>query len=108
MRFSSRTREASPIYLLLLQGAALGSAWSLAPDCSDPTINPQYADMVREAMPNAIAMADYASKRAALNPLPPPRGNVLQDMLGAAGETDPTVRALASGAFKLLGVFNWL
>ncbi|KAL8798754.1 MAG: hypothetical protein Q9182_006415 [Xanthomendoza sp. 2 TL-2023] len=54
------------------------------------------AAKLREAIPNAIAMADYATKRAVEDPGPYPRkGNLLQDMLGASDENDANALSLA-------------
>lgn len=85
--------HSAPWHLLFLAlgYAALTNAWSLASDCTGND-----AAKVNEAMPNAIAMADYATKRAAQDPGPYPRkGNLLQDMLGASEENDANALTLA-------------
>lgn len=79
------------LLFLGLRYAVLASAWSLASDCTSND-----AVKVNEAMPNAIAMADYATKRAAQDPGRYPRkGNLLQDMLGASDENDANALSLA-------------
>lgn len=79
------------LLFLALRYAVLASAWSLASDCTG-----NHAVKVNEAMPNAIAMADYATKRAAQDPERYPRkGNLLQDMLGASDENDANALSLA-------------
>ncbi|KAI4244111.1 MAG: hypothetical protein L6R40_003095 [Gallowayella cf. fulva] len=72
------------LLLVLMKFGTQVTAWSLADDCTG-----EDAAKIREAMPNAIAMADYATKRAVQDPGPYPRkGNLLQDMLGASDEND--------------------
>lgn len=79
------------LFFLALGYAVLANAWSLT---SDGTSNK--AAKVNEAMPNAIAMADYTTKRAAQDPGPYWRkGNLLQDMLGASDEKDANALILA-------------
>ena len=79
------------LYLFLVVHLSdLGYAWSLADDCTGDN-----AAKVQEAMPNAIAMADYASKRADPNSQYQRKGTLLQDLLGASSEDDPDALALA-------------
>ncbi|KAL8812593.1 MAG: hypothetical protein Q9223_007252, partial [Gallowayella weberi] len=79
------------LLVILTQLGTLTNAWSLADDCTGDD-----AAKIREAMPNAIAIADYATKRAVDDPGPYPRkGNLLQDMLGASDENDANALGLA-------------
>ncbi|KAL8677628.1 MAG: hypothetical protein Q9186_005963 [Xanthomendoza sp. 1 TL-2023] len=84
------------LLLFILSLASLTGAWSLADDCTGDD-----AARIREAMPNAIAIADYATKRAVEDSGPYPRkGNLLQDMLGASDENDSNALSLARRAAR--------
>ncbi|KAI4162671.1 MAG: hypothetical protein LQ342_003717 [Letrouitia transgressa] len=68
----------------------LVKAWSLADDCTGAN-----AAKIQEAMPNAIAMADYASKRAIQDSSYQRKGTLLQDLFGASSEDDANALSLA-------------
>ncbi|KAL8719809.1 MAG: hypothetical protein Q9181_008018, partial [Wetmoreana brouardii] len=77
-------------FLTLVQSNSFTNAWSLADDCTGAN-----AAKVQEDMPNAIAMADYVSKRAIQNSPYQLKGTLLQDMLGDSSEDDPDALSLA-------------
>lgn len=78
------------LLLLAVYFNCLVKAWSLADDCIG--LN---AAKIQEAMPNAIAMADYASKRAIQDSPYERKGTLLQDLLGASSENDANALSLA-------------
>ena len=89
MRWHSTRSARWILFFLAVQINSLADAWSLADDCTDAN-----AAKIREAMPNAIAMADYASKRAIQDSPYQRKGTLLQDLLGASSEDDADALSL--------------
>ncbi|MCJ1405819.1 hypothetical protein MMC11_009049 [Xylographa trunciseda] len=111
---SSLVSHAGMAYMLVLMtfNFQQSSAWSLASDCTG-----QYAQNIKEAMPNAINIMNYAAGRAN-DQSKERKGNLMQDMLGAPNENDPdtlsfvnewmTKAATMGGTYTASGLDNLL